>query len=79
MVCRRLLLLAFSESQCVMAAGHLLLLQLLLSAVKLYDLIFQLLARLFQPLLLLSMVLLQFIKFRMKLLNTKIDISVLKL
>jgi len=36
-----LLFLALSKSQCVMAAGHLLLLlQLLLSAVKFYDFIF---------------------------------------
>jgi hypothetical protein len=35
-----LLLLALSKSQCVMAAAHLLLLQLLLSAIKFYDLIF---------------------------------------
>lgn len=37
-----LLFLAFSKSQCVMTAGHLLLLllQLLLSAVKFYDFVF---------------------------------------
>jgi hypothetical protein len=62
-----------------MTAGHLLLLQLLLSAVEFYDLVFQLLARFFQLLLLLSMVLLEFIKLCMKLLNTKINNSVIEL